>query len=305
MRNASNILMIRPVNFTFNEQTAGSNAFQNRSGEENIQVEALREFDNMVEILKKEDVNVMVIDDTPFPHTPDSIFPNNWISFHEDGTVFLYPMLAANRRLERKPYIINKVMGEFDVKHVHDLSHFEKDNQFLEGTGSMVLDNEHRIVYACISPRTDLKVLNEFCLIADYQPISFHAIDGNGVPVYHTNVMMCIGSGFAVICLNSIHDKIERESVEASLKKSKKEIIEISLTQLNKFAGNMIQLTNKRNEHLLLMSEKAYTCLSKDQISRLEKYGKLVHTPLDTIENNGGGSARCMIAEINMDKLKR
>lgn len=297
--------MIRPVNFTFNEQTAGSNAFQNRSGQENIQVEALREFDNLVEILKKKEVNVMVIDDTPFPHTPDSIFPNNWISFHEDGTVFLYPMLAANRRLERKPYIINKVMGEFDVKHVHDLSHFEKDNQFLEGTGSMVIDSEHRIVYACISPRTDLKVLNEFCRITDYQPIHFHAIDENGVPVYHTNVMMCIGTGFAVICLNSITDAMEREKVVSSLNGSKKEIIEISLTQLNKFAGNMIQLTNKRCERLLLMSEKAYTSLSKDQISRLEKYGKLLHTPLDTIENNGGGSARCMIAEINMDTLNR
>lgn len=301
---ASNILMIRPVDFAFNEQTAGSNAFQSRSGQENIQERALKEFDDFVQMLKSNGINVIVINDTLHPHTPDSIFPNNWISFHDDGSIFLYPMQAENRRLERRPEIISSIKQNFFVKAVYDLSYFEKDNLFLEGTGSMVLDSEYKLAYASVSPRTDLTVLNEFCRRMNYKGIYFHSTDANGVPVYHTNVMMCVGSGFAVICMDSLSDGNEREKVRESLATSKKEIIEISLDQLNNFAGNMIQLSNMDGELLLVMSESAFKSLSEDQKLRLEKHSKLIHAPLSTIERNGGGSARCMIAEINLPELK-
>lgn len=297
----STILMIRPVNFGFNEQTAESNAFQNRNAEQQqVQDKALQEFDNLVSVLQDNGVEVIVIDDTPEPHTPDSIFPNNWVSFHNDGTVFLYPMMAENRRLERREDIIMDLEDEFKVKHVIDLSRFEHEHKFLEGTGSMVLDRENKIAYACLSPRTDADVLNLFCEQGGYKPVLFHAVDERGMDIYHTNVLMCVGSDFAVICLDSIIDSGEKEKVIASLNSTKKQIVAISFEQMNHFAGNMLELKNKDGESLLVMSKSAWESLNYEQRAILSTFSKPLYSDISTIENNGGGSARCMIAEVHL-----
>ncbi|WP_299290767.1 citrulline utilization hydrolase CtlX [uncultured Mucilaginibacter sp.] len=292
----SHILMVRPVNFAFNEQTAASNAFQKPGRQTEVQQKALQEFDAFVEILRQNGVGVTVLNDTPDPHTPDSIFPNNWVSFHEDGSVFLYPMQAENRRLERK--VFYAIKEAFEAKQVYDLSYFEQQNRFLEGTGSLVLDRENKLAYACISPRTDVDVINEFCKISGYQAVLFHAEDELGKAIYHTNVLMCIGGRFAVICLDSIVNGTEKTSVKEALQQLGKEVVEISFAQMNAFAGNMLQLQSKSGESLLVMSETAFLALTKAQIETLERYCKLVHSPLNTIETNGGGSARCMMAEV-------
>ena len=293
--------MIRPVSFGFNEQTAGSNAFQNRDVDQQaVQDKALAEFDAFVKILKENGVSVTVVDDTAQPHTPDSIFPNNWISFHADGTVFLYPMQAENRRLERREDIISKLEDTFKVAHVIDLSRFEAENKFLEGTGSMVLDRGNKIAYACLSPRTDKEVLTLFCEQAGYKAISFEAADANGKAIYHTNVLMCIGSGFAVICTDSIPNPHEKVVVLESLRSTHKEVVEITFDQMNRFAGNMLEVKNKAGENLIVMSQNAYQALDEVQKSTLKKYGKLVYADINTIETNGGGSARCMIAEVHL-----
>ena len=297
--------MIRPVSFGFNEQTAASNAFQNRDVDQQaVQDKALTEFDNFVKILKDNGINVTVVDDTPHPHTPDSIFPNNWVSFHEDGNVFLYPMQAENRRLERREDIISKLEDTFKVAHVMDLSRFEAEHKFLEGTGSMVLDRENKIAYACLSPRTDKETLNFFCEQAGYKPISFEAVDAQGKAIYHTNVLMCIGSRFAVICADSIPNPHEKVVVTESLRSTHKEIVTITFDQMNHFAGNMLELKNKAGENLIVMSQNAYRALSEEQKSALEKYGKLIYADINDIETNGGGSARCMIAEVHLPELK-
>lgn len=293
--------MIRPVNFGFNEQTAESNAFQNKAAQTNdANGAAQREFDGMVNTLRENGVDVTVIDDTPEPHTPDSIFPNNWVSFHADGQVFLYPMQAENRRLERREDIINDLEDEFKVKHVIDLSRFEEDNKFLEGTGSMVLDRVNNIAYACISPRTDREVLELFCKEAGYQPITFDAVDEKGQAIYHTNVLMCAGGGFAVVCLDSIANPHEKLVVKDALLSTQKEIVDISFNQMNHFAGNMLEVKNKAGETLIVMSKNAYDALLEDQKNILKKYGKLVHADINTIETIGGGSARCMMAEVHL-----
>jgi hypothetical protein len=297
--------MIRPVNFGFNEQTAASNAFQNRdANQQAVQDKALAEFDSFVKILRDNGVNVTVVDDTLQPHTPDSIFPNNWVSFHADGGVFLYPMQAENRRLERREDIISKLEDTFKVAHVIDLSRFEAEHKFLEGTGSMVLDRENKIAYACLSPRTDKETLNFFCEQAGYKPISFEAVDAQGKAIYHTNVLMCIGSGFAVICADSIPNPHEKVVVLESLRSTHKEIVTITFDQMNHFAGNMLELQNKAGENLIVMSQNAYQALNEEQKSVLEKYGKLIYADINDIETNGGGSARCMIAEVHLPELK-
>ncbi|HTD39728.1 MAG TPA: arginine deiminase-related protein [Mucilaginibacter sp.] len=297
----STILMIRPVNFGFNEQTAGSNAFQNRNAEQQqVQDKALKEFNNLVNVLRENNVEVIVIDDSDEPHTPDSIFPNNWVSFHNDGTVFLYPMMAENRRLERREDIIMGLEDEFKVKHVIDLSRFEHENKFLEGTGSMVLDRENKIAYACLSPRTDKEVLDLFCAESGYKPILFHAVDQNDMDIYHTNVLMCIGSSFAVICLDSIKDESEKEKVINSLRSTQKQIISISFEQMNHFAGNMLEVQNQAGESLVVMSKSAWGSLSYEQKTILSSFSKPIYSDISTIENNGGGSARCMIAEVHL-----
>lgn len=300
-QSTNNILMIRPVNFGFNEETAESNAFQQRNTDQQaVQDKALAEFDHFVKTLEHNGVSVTVVNDTPQPYTPDSIFPNNWVSFHNDGTVFLYPMQAENRRLERREDIIATLEDKFKVAHVIDLSRFEADHRFLEGTGSMVLDRENKIAYACLSPRTDKQVLDLFCEQAGYKAISFDAADKHGKAIYHTNVLMCVGSQFAVICADSIPNPHERITVLESLKSSQKEVITISFEQMNQFAGNMLEVKNNKGETLIVMSKNAFDALDGDQKSTLEKYGRLVYADINTIETNGGGSARCMMAEVHL-----
>ncbi|HZY38582.1 MAG TPA: arginine deiminase-related protein [Mucilaginibacter sp.] len=305
-QSTSRILMIRPVNFGFNEQTAESNAFQNRDAQsESANRQAQKEFDGMVNTLRANGVDVTVVDDTMEPHTPDSIFPNNWVSFHSDGQVFLYPMQAENRRLERREDTINGLEDNFTVKHIIDLSRFEEENKFLEGTGSMVLDRENKIAYACISPRTDREVLHVFCQQAGYAPVTFDAVDENGQAIYHTNVLMCVGSRFAVICLESIPNPHEKLVVKESLLSTKKEIVDISFDQMNRFAGNMLEVKNMAQETLIVMSKNAYEALLEEQKNVLKKYGKLVYADINTIETIGGGSARCMMAEVHLPVVSR
>jgi len=293
--------MIRPVNFGFNVQTAESNAFQNRDDDQQaVQQKAQQEFDGFVAVLRDNGVNVTVVNDTAEPHTPDSIFPNNWVSFHDNGDIFLYPMQAENRRLERREDIIRQLEDNFEANHVIDLSRFETKNQFLEGTGSMVLDRENKIAYACLSPRTNAEVLKAFCDYTGYAAVTFDAFDQRGQAIYHTNVLMAIGSKFVTICLDSISNITEREHVINSIKNTGKEIIDITFAQMNSFAGNMLEVKDAKGETLIVMSQTAFNSLSDNQKTTLSQYGKLVYADINTIETNGGGSARCMMAEVHL-----
>jgi hypothetical protein len=301
----SNILMIRPVKFQYNSQTAESNAFQDANAASQdlsvTQATAQEEFDEMVRQLRTAGVNVMVYDDTPEPHTPDSIFPNNWISFHASGKVILYPMQAENRRLERRTDIIDDLRKTFDIDVILDFTHFEKENKFLEGTGSLVLDRSSRIAYACISNRTDEEVLNAWAnQMNGYKIVKFNAFDAHDKAIYHTNVVMCMGDTFAVICLQSIKDPDERLMVREAIEKSGKNVFEISLEQMNQFAGNMLLVKTKRGTKLLVMSKSAYKSLKPSQIVELEEYADIMNFDLDMIEKCGGGSARCMMAEVHL-----
>ncbi|HTE11677.1 MAG TPA: arginine deiminase-related protein [Chitinophagaceae bacterium] len=300
MQTTSHLLMIRPVNFGFNAETAVNNTFQVAGNDADAQEKAMQEFDALVQTLQQNGVDLTVIDDTPDPYTPDSIFPNNWVSFHDDGSVVLYPMYATNRRLERKPGILDKIAGEFKVNKTIDLSDNEKENVFLEGTGSMVLDRQNKIAYACLSPRTDYFVLTEFCEKMGYTAEVFDAIDQNGQAIYHTNVMMCVADKYVVICMDAIAAQHEKDQVTATITKTGKEIITISYDQMNHFAGNMLQVNNDKGELLLVMSSQAFASLTKEQVEKLSSYNKIIHSPLTTIETNGGGSARCMIAEVHL-----
>ena len=293
--------MIRPVNFSFNAETAVNNAFQ-AATTTNAQKQALEEFEGFVALLKNNGVDVTVIDDTPDPYTPDSIFPNNWVSFHGDGTVCLYPMYAQNRRLERKPEVLQQLSRNFRIQATLDFSGYEQQGLFLEGTGSMVLDRDKKIAYACLSPRTDRTVLLDFCEKMDYTPELFTAVDGSGRAIYHTNVMMCVADRYVVVCLEAVPDKTERESLVATINLSGKTLIPISLSQMNHFAGNMLQIHNNKGERLLVMSSQAYDSLEPAQISQLTAFDRILHAPLTIIETNGGGSARCMMAEIHLEK---
>ncbi|HMI62053.1 MAG TPA: arginine deiminase-related protein [Puia sp.] len=302
MQTTSHLLMIRPVNFSFNAETAVNNAFQSATTNDNdAQKKALEEFEGFAALLKNNGVDVTIIDDTPDPYTPDSIFPNNWVSFHGDGTVCLYPMYAQNRRLERKPEVLRQISRKFDIRATLDFSGYEQQGLFLEGTGSMVLDRDKKIAYAGLSPRTDQSVLLDFCKKMDYTPKSFTAVDGKGSSIYHTNVVMCVADRYVVVCFASIPDPTERESLIETIRKSGKEAVDISLSQLNQFAGNMLQVHNDKGENLLVMSSQAYASLEPAQISRLTGFNRVLHAPLTTIETNGGGSARCMLAEIFLE----
>ncbi len=293
--------MIQPVNFGFNEQTAVNNTFQKNTGL-NLQQKGLDEFKDFVNVLRQNKVDVTVVEDSLQPSTPDSIFPNNWISFHADGRIFIYPMFAENRRQERKPAVLNAIKAKFNVTGIVDLSKCEADGIFLEGTGSMVLDRENKIAYACLSPRTNEKLLNEFCKQVDYKPVTFMAADDAEIDIYHTNVMMCIAKTFAVVCLQALKDDEEKTTLVNSLTKTGKAIIDISLQQLNHFAGNMLQVINEDGELLLIMSTQAYQYLSAAQIELLQKHNRIIHSPLNSIETAGGGSARCMMAEIFLQR---
>jgi hypothetical protein len=300
MQTTSKVLMIRPLHFIYNAETAVNNSFQVKGDQENLTEKAVQEFDAFVLALQKQGVDVTVVEDSPDPHTPDAIFPNNWISFHSSGIYCLYPMFAPNRRKERKAEVISVVQKKFHYHQLIDFTGYESENRFLEGTGSMVLDREKRLAYACLSPRTDKSVLEDFCRQLNYQPIAFHSTNETRQAIYHTNVMMCVADRYVVICLDSIQDPSEKKYVEEAILHSEKEIIRISASQMNQFAGNMLQLENDRKEKILVMSSAAWNSLLPEQIEKLTKYNRILHASLHQIETNGGGSARCMIAEIHL-----
>lgn len=294
--------MIRPVNFSFNAETAVNNAFQVQGDDPGTPAKARVEFDLFVERLRNHGINVNVIDDTPLPYTPDSIFPNNWVSFHEDGTVLLYPMFAVNRRAERKQHVLDKIMQQFDHSRVIDMTGAESQQIFLEGTGSMVLDRDNRIAYACLSPRTDKSLVEEFCRQMNYSPVTFYAHDKMGGEIYHTNVMMCIADRYVVICLDSVTDPAEKSMLLEMFKKTHKTVITISMDQMNAFAGNMLQVRDSKGTQFLVMSTQAFQSLQESQRNALETFNPIIHSDISTIETNGGGSARCMMAEIFLPK---
>lgn len=297
--------MIRPVAFRMNEQTAVNNYYQKVIDgllPATVNAKAQAEFDAYVEKLRAVGINVIVIDDTVEPDTPDSVFPNNWISFHENGDIALYPMFAENRRLERREDIFDILEEKgFQINDIMDYTSAEEDEIFLEGTGSIILDRENEMAYCALSPRADEELFIEFCEDFEYNPVIFEAyqtVNGERKHIYHTNVMMCIAETFAVICADCIDDKAERKMVLQKLKESGKEIILITEEQVNNFAGNMLQVRGANDERFLIMSDAAYNVLSKEQITKIEKHCKILHASLDIIEACGGGSARCMMAEV-------
>ncbi len=298
------ILMIRPVGFRMNEQTAVNNYFQEDLDLKNtvINAKAQEEFDAFVDKLRSVGVNVIVEDDLKISDTPDSIFPNNWISFHENGDVGLYPMFAENRRKERREDILDRLEEEgFLIQNIMDYTSAEEDDIFLEGTGSILLDRVYRKAYCALSARADEELFIEFCEDFEYTPIvfvAFQTVDGKRLPIYHTNVMMTLGEGFAVICLDSIDDKTDRKNVIGHLKESGKEIIDITEAQMHQFAGNMLEVKGFNDKRFLVMSKAAHDSLTSSQITKIEKYCEILSSDLSTIETCGGGSARCMMAEV-------
>jgi hypothetical protein len=303
------ILMVKPNHFRSNEQTAVNNHYQRAVTtipQAELQQRAQAEFEAFVEKLRSIGVCVVVFQPQDDLDTPDSHFPNNWISFHEDGTVGLYPMFAENRRLERREEVLDQLEAEgYKIENIVDYTSAEEENVFLEATGSIALDRENRKAYCALSQRADESLFIEFCEDFEFTPIVFTAnqtVDGKRTPIYHTNVMMCVGETFAVICLASIDDKKERKNVLKHLKEDGKEIIDITEEQTNNFAGNMLQVIGKNDERYLIMSQAAYNSLTKDQIVRLEKHTKILSSSLKVIEACGGGSARCMMAEVFLPK---
>ena len=304
------ILMIKPVGFRFNEQTAVNNYYQkvlDGLTAEATQEKALLEFNSFVDKLRSKGVNVIDIQDTKEPDTPDSIFPNNWVSFHEDGGIGLYPMCAENRRTERREDIFDILVDDygFHIEQIHDFTEFEEYDRYLEGTGSMILDRENKYCYAAISERTDEQAVIQFCDVFGYKPICFTAnqdVNGERLAIYHTNVMMCVADKFVVICLDTIDEIEERTHLIEVLEETNKEIIEISEEQKQHFAGNMLQVMG--DQPYLVMSDSAFNSLTQEQISQIEKHCPIIHSSLDTIEACGGGSARCMMAEIFLPKSK-
>ena len=297
------VLMVRPVRFRMNEQTVVNNYFQEEMDLKNdaINRQAQQEFDVLVEKLRTVGVKVIVVDDIYEQNTPDSVFPNNWITFHQNGDVAIYPMFAENRRRERREDILDKVEAEgFDIENVYDYTDAEKENIFLEGTGAMVLDRVNRKAYCALSPRADEELFIEFCEDFEYTPVIFKAyqqVNNEQLPIYHTNVMMALGVDFAVVCLDTITDKSERKNLLHHLKEDKKEVINITPKQMEQYAGNMLQVQGK-NSTYLVMSDAAYNALTPQQIQTIEKHTQILHSNLETIETCGGGSARCMMAEV-------
>ena len=302
------LIMIRPKHFNFNIETAENNHFQKkdeRLSNEKILKKATSEFDKMVLQLLKNKIDVTVFDDKKEIITTDSVFPNNWISFHQNGLVFIYPMFSENRRKEKRKDILEKLDDEYEIKKIIDFSSYEMDSVFLEGTGSMILDRQNRICYASLSERTNEIAIKKFCEKALYTPIifkSYQKINDDKSLIYHTNVMMCVAEEYVLICLDSVHSEDDKNNIISTIKNTQKEIIEISEKQCNSFAGNMLQVTNKINEKFLIMSSSAYDSLEKEQRIKLLKYNKIIHSDLSLIEKLGGGSARCMIAENFLQK---
>jgi len=301
--------MIRPVNFRMNEQTAVNNYYQKVLEDllpATVQAKALKEFDDFVIKLREVGVEVIVIEDTPNPNTPDSIFPNNWISFHQDGTVALYPMFAENRRQERRDDILDVLEEKgFVIENVVDYTSAEEEGIFLEGTGSLLLDRVNKNAYCALSPRADEDLFIEFCEDFEYTPVVFTAnqtVDGKRLPIYHTNVMMALAENFAVICTESIDDKKEKKNVLSHLKKSGKKIIAITESQMHQFAGNMLQVKNIKGTKYMVMSLAAHKSLTTQQIESIERHSEILSSDLEVIETCGGGSARCMMAEVFLPK---
>lgn len=297
--------MIRPASFSLNEQTAVNNHFQNDSKNyttQEIEEKSLFEFDQFVIKLKAQEINVEVFQDSLTPHTPDSIFPNNWISMHQDGTVVLYPMFAPNRRQERNVDLLAHLKGlGFSHSQTVDFTNGEDSNLFLEGTGSLVLDRVNKIAYAAISIRTNQALVNRFCKLFNYQSVCFVAkqtVNGERLAIYHTNVMMCIGTSLAIVCLECIDDLAERQNLKKHILDSGKTLLELEETQINTFAGNMLELRNSAGKAFMVLSTQAFESLRQDQIDLIEIHAEIIHSPLYLIEALGGGSARCMIAEI-------
>jgi hypothetical protein len=303
-QSAATVLMVRPARFAFNPQTAASNAFQQRpeaAARLDLQSLALREFDALTDGLQRAGVSVIVADDTAAPAKPDALFPNNWVSFHRDGTVVFYPLLAPNRRSERRDEVIRQVTGDgaFRITRTVDLSYRENDGKYLEGTGSLVLDRAQRVAYANLSPRTDLDVLGEFAQQLDYELVTFEAFDGTGSAVYHTNVLMTIGARFAVVCGAAIAQTRHRDAVYTKLRASGHEILEISLAQMLDFAGNSLELA-PAGANVIALSTTAWRSLDPKQRRVLEKYGSILAADIPVIERYGGGGVRCMLAEVHL-----
>ena len=308
MSQATNsILMIRPINFGYNEETAKDNHYQIKElTYKNANERAQKEFDNMVKNLRQNGVSVHVFQDDENEYTPDSIFPNNWVSFHENGDVGLYPMCAENRRMERRPEVLDFLENEgFTISNIVDYSSAESENKFLEGTGSMILDRENRLAYCSISNRSNEDLFIEFCEDFEFTPIifnSFQTVGNKRLPIYHTNVMMCVATDYVIVCLDSIDDKKQRKNVSSFIKESGKKLIEISENQVESFAGNMLELVNDKGESILVMSKSAEDSLNENQKNIITKYSRIISSDINTIETCGGGSTRCMMAEIFLPK---
>ncbi|MEO7393319.1 MAG: arginine deiminase-related protein [Chitinophagaceae bacterium] len=301
---ASTILMVRPAAFGFNAETAANNYFQSNPdiSKEELQQRALTEFDSMVQTLRRHDINVVVIDDTKEPAKPDAIFPNNWLSTSPNGTVAVFPMYAPSRRIEKREEILQQIAREFVVNDVQDWSEYEVEGRFLEGTGSMVIDYDNKMIYACVSERTSLSVLEKYAGTNGFQAIVFLATDKNRKPVYHTNVVMALGEDFCVLCEEAIEEEWELIAVRQLLESTNHSIIAITHEQMHQFAGNMLQVKNNKDEKFLIMSQTAFDSLRKEQKQMLEAYAALLPIAVPTIEEVEGGSVRCMMAEVFLDK---
>lgn len=304
MSPATTILMIRPAAFGFNEETAANNYFQTNPGisKEVLQQKALAEFDTMVQLLRNGEIDVLVMDDTKEPPKPDAIFPNNWLSTSPNGTVSVFPMYAPNRRAEKRDDILQQLARHFVIKDVQDWSEYEAEGRFLEGTGSMVIDHDNKMIYAAVSERTNLSVLEKYAATNNYQAIVFLATDKNGQPVYHTNVMMALGSAFCVLCEEAIEEEWELIAVRQLLESTGYIIIPITREQMHAFAGNMLEVKNKTGENILILSQTAFDSLRKEQKQMLEAYAQLLPVAVPTIEQVEGGSVRCMMAEIFLER---
>ena len=295
------ILMVRPASFGYNPETAESNAFQKKSMDEKmVQSDALEQFDAAVDQIRARGIAVIVIEDTLEPRTTDAIFPNNWITTHEDGKIILYPMMAPSRRKERRSDIVQQLKDRYDVSEVYDMSKYEIEGRFLEGTGSIIFDHTNMIAYACRSERTERGLLDSVCNKLGYKSILFNAVDENGQAIYHTNVMMWMGESMTGICLDSIHDEDEEEIILSQLASSNHRIIALSHAQIRAFAGNMFEVRNAKDERFLLMSQAAYASLLPGQLREIEKYLYPLPVDIHTIEESGGGSIRCMVAGIHL-----
>lgn len=301
---ASTILMVRPASFGYNDETATNNFFQHHSGLDRtmLQLKALAEFDAMVDLLRSHQVELFVLEDSKEPPKPDAIFPNNWISTSPDGKIFIYPMYAPNRRTEKRDELLEQIARDYVVTDVQDWSEFEAEGRFLEGTGSMVIDHDHEMIYAAISERTNLSVLEKFASTNGFQAIVFLATDKEGHPIYHTNVVMAVGEKFAVLCEEAIEEEWELIAVKQLLESTDHTIIPITREQLYTFAGNLLEIKNKRGESLIVLSETAMKALRTDQLQVLQSFGKLVPVAVPTIEQVEGGSVRCMMAEIFLQR---